>query len=335
MSAHPAPSPSADDRESWLSQGERGTVFLIHATFRLAQLIGRTLMKPLVFAIALFYRLTDKKAVAASRDWLRRVHGEEPTFWQTFRHIHTFAQVTLDRIFLVSGKSRAFTFTRTGDHFLAQQFASGRGAVLLGGHLGSFEAMRSGGEEDRIRINILGHFANAKMINALLEKLDPERAATVIHIGDDPVGQMARVHDRIEAGDFVALLGDRTGLNERTVEATFFGQKARFPAGPFLLASLMKCPVYLTFGLYRRPNRYDLSCEPFADSLHLPRRNREAALQAVVQRYADRLEHYARSAPDNWFNFYDFWQDDTPGERPDGQQEAGQPTGQQRPPQAP
>jgi len=298
------------ERDNWLSQGERGTVFLIHTTFRLAQLIGRTLMKPLVFVIALFYRLTDKKAVRASRDWLRQVHGSEPTFWQVFRHIHTFAQVTLDRIFLVSGKSRAFTFTRTGDHFLAQQFASGRGAVLLGGHLGSFEAMRSGGEEDRIKINILGHFANAKMINALLEKLDPERAATVIHIGDDPVGQMARVHDRIEAGDFVALLGDRTGLNERTVEATFFGRKARFPAGPFLLASLMKCPVYLTFGLYRRPNRYDLSCEPFADSLHLPRRNRAAALQEVVQRYADRLEHYARSAPENWFNFYDFWQDD-------------------------
>ena len=23
--------------------------------------------------------------------------------------------------------------------------------------------------------------------------------------------------------------------------------------------------------------------------------------------YAERLEHYARKAPDNWFNFYDFW----------------------------
>ena len=201
MSAQPVEAANADERDTWLSQGERGTVFLIHATFRLAQLIGRTLMKPLVCVIALFYRLTDKQAVVAPRDGLRRVH------------------------------------------------------------------------------------------------------------------------DRIEAGDFVALLGDRTGLNERTVEATFFGQQARFPAGPFLLASLMKCPVYLTFGLYRRPNRYDLSCEPFADRLHLPRRKREAALQEVVQRYADRLEHYARSAPDNWFNFYDFWQDDTSGDGSAGERE--------------
>ncbi|MFT4515254.1 MAG: putative LPLAT superfamily acyltransferase [Planctomycetota bacterium] len=299
--------PSQPKPDNWLSQRERGTVWLIHLTFRLAQLIGRTLIKPVIVIVAMFYRLTDRKAVRASRLWLTKVHGKKPGFWAIYRHIHTFAQVTIDRIFLVSGKTRGLKFTRTGDHHLAAQYASGRGAVLLGGHLGSFEAMRNGGNEDEIKINILGHFANAKMINELLTRLDPERAATVIHIGDDPVGQMARVHDRIEAGDFVALLGDRTGLNERTIEVTFFGETAHFPAGPFLLASLMKCPVYLTFGLYRRPNQYDLSCEPFADKLHIPRKDREAGLKDIVQRYADRLEHYARQAPENWFNFYDFW----------------------------
>ena len=302
--AHGRPPASAE----WLSQRERGTVFLIHATYRLAQLLGRTMMRPLVFSIALYYRLTDRRAVRASRDWLRRVHGRDATFWQTFRHLHTFVQVTLDRVFLVSGKGNAFRFTRTGNEHIAAQFASGDGAVLLGGHLGSFEAMRTGGEEDRVKINVLGHFENARMINAVLTKLDPERAATVIHIGDDPVGQMARVHDRLAAGDFVALLGDRTGLNERTVTATFLGQTASFPAGPFLLAALMKCPVYLTFGLYRRPNTYELFCEPFAERLELPRKDRDRALQEIVQRYADRLEHFARSAPYNWFNFYDFWQ---------------------------
>jgi len=317
MSNEPSPEPQtkrpaapAKDQQKpdhWLSQGERGRVWLIHLTFRLATLLGRTLMRPLVVIIALFYRVFDKKAVLASRDWLRRVHGKEPGFWAIYRHIHTFAQVTLDRIFLVSGKTRGLKFTRTGNQFLAAQFASGHGAVLLGGHLGSFEAMRSGGDEDQIKINILGHFNNAKMINELLGRLDPERAATVIHIGDDPVGQMARVHDRLEAGDFVALLGDRIGPKQRTVAATFFGETAHFPAGPFLLAALMKCPVYLTFGVYQAPNQYNLSCEPFADKLLLPRKDREAGLRDIVQRYAERLEHHARLAPENWFNFYDFW----------------------------
>ncbi|HEX4353668.1 MAG TPA: hypothetical protein VHZ95_12150, partial [Polyangiales bacterium] len=65
--------------------------------------------------------------------------------------------------------------------------------------------------------------------------------------------------------------------------------------------------VYLVFGLYFEPNRYELFCEPFAERIELPRRERAAALQAVVQRYAQRLEDYARRAPDNWFNFHDIW----------------------------
>jgi predicted LPLAT superfamily acyltransferase len=107
----------------------------------------------------------------------------------------------------------------------------------------------------------------------------------------------------------VAVLGDRVGVNEKTATAQFLGAPARFPTGPFTLAALLRCPIYLTFGLYRAPNRYDLYCEPLAQHLELPRGAREAALAAHVQRYADRLEHYCRLAPDNWFNFYDFWGD--------------------------
>ena len=87
----------------------------------------------------------------------------------------------------------------------------------------------------------------------------------------------------------------------------FFGEEAAFPTGPFLLASLLKCPVYLVFGLYHPPKRYDLYCELFAESLDLPRKTRAESLQREVQRYAQRLEDYCRKAPHNWFNYFDFW----------------------------
>jgi predicted LPLAT superfamily acyltransferase len=70
---------------------------------------------------------------------------------------------------------------------------------------------------------------------------------------------------------------------------------------------MLKCPVYLTFGISRGSKRYDLYCEPFADRIDLPRGDRRAALVKYVTRYAERLEHFTRAAPDNWFNFYDFW----------------------------
>jgi predicted LPLAT superfamily acyltransferase len=70
---------------------------------------------------------------------------------------------------------------------------------------------------------------------------------------------------------------------------------------------MLKCPVYLTFGLYRDPDTYELHCEPFADRIELPRKERQAALARYAQKYAERLESYVKRAPDNWFNFYDFW----------------------------
>ncbi|MCR9246573.1 MAG: lipid A biosynthesis acyltransferase [bacterium] len=291
----------------WLTQRERGAIRLTRFSFWLAGVVGRRPMRLLVNLVALWYRLFDRRAVRASREWLTRVTGEKPGFWAIYRHVRTFAQVTLDRVFLVTDRVRGLEFTRTGNQNLFAQAATGKGAVLLGAHLGSFEAMRAGGDEEELQIRILGYFENARMINELLSQLNPHRAASVIHLGDDPVGVMASVKDRIEAGDFVAILGDRTGLNERTTRVEFFGKEAAFPAGPFLLASLLRCPVYLVFGLYHEPGRYDLYCEPFAERLELPRKDREGALRDAVQRYAQRLEEYCKKAPHNWFNFYPFW----------------------------
>jgi predicted LPLAT superfamily acyltransferase len=307
----------------WLSQGERGTLLAIHIAFRMATLVGRRPMRPLVSTIALWYRLFDRRAVAASRAWLQRVHGVPPGFWEVYRHLRAFTQVTLDRVFLLTGRLDGLVITTTGSEHLERQIGTGRGAVLLGAHLGSYEVMRHRGDAEGSRIQILGYFENARMINALLERLNPRRSERVIHLGHDPIGVMARVRARLEDGELIAVLGDRVGLNDRVVRARFLGGEAPFAAGPFVMAALLACPVYLVFGLYREPNRYDIHCEPFAERIELPRRGREQALELWAQRFADRLEAYSRRAPDNWFNFFDFW----PPSRPPTHESVNLPAG--------
>ncbi|MBL8748091.1 MAG: lipid A biosynthesis acyltransferase [Planctomycetes bacterium] len=298
---------------TWLSRRERGTILGIRAAFRCATLFGRPATKPLVGFLAFWYQLFDRRTARISRAWLRRATGSEPGFFGVWRHLFTFAQTTLDKVFLLTGRTKSLVFHRTGHELLTAQRATGRGAVLLGAHVGSYEAMRAGGDRDDVPIKILGYFQNAARINSLLAELNPTQAAQVIHVGDDPVGLVAKVQECIEKGEFIAVLGDRTGLNDRSVPATFFGEPANFASGPFLLASILRCPVYLVFGLYQAPNRYELHCERFADRLDIPRRDRETALRGWVQRYAERVEHHARSAPLNWFNFYDFWAPDARG----------------------
>jgi predicted LPLAT superfamily acyltransferase len=305
----PQPADDAADEsgEGWLNQKERGQVWMMQAMFRLASFVGRRPTRPVVSCVALWYRLFDRHAVAASRDWLARVHGRQPGFWEIYRHLRAFAQTILDKVFFITGNTKGLVITNPGGELLDVQSATGRGAVLLGSHLGSYDAMRAVGMAKSLKVQILGYFENAAMINSLLQKLNPGLAERVIHLGDDPVGVMARVRARLDVGELVAVAGDRVGLNDRIVTVKFMGQEASFASGPFLLASVLRCPVYLVFGIYTEPNGYDLTCELFAERIELPRANREEALQAWVQRFADCLEVRARQAPNNWFNFYDFW----------------------------
>jgi predicted LPLAT superfamily acyltransferase len=63
-------------------------------------------------------------------------------------------------------------------------------------------------------------------------------------------------------------------------------------------------------GLYRGGNRYEIRFEPLADFSTLEgltRAEREGLVADATLAYARCLERYAREAPDNWFNFHDFW----------------------------
>jgi predicted LPLAT superfamily acyltransferase len=298
---------SVDDTETWLSQSERGSLLGIRFFYAFATALGRGPTRLLVALIAFWYSLFSKSVTRASRQWLGVVLGRPVRWRDVYRHVRYFAQTAADRMFLVQGMTGAFTTTRTGHQYLEDAVAAKTGAILLGAHVGSFEAMRAGSSNTNLPLTILGHFENAKMINALLSRLDPKAAARVIHISAHSVDFIFAVQGILEKGELLGTMGDRVGLNEKSVMVTFFGRPARFPTGPFVLASVLKCPVFLTLGLYREPNGYDLHCEPLMERVLLSRKNRDKDLQAMVQLYASRLEHYCRQSPFNWFNFYDFW----------------------------
>ena len=111
----------------------------------------------------------------------------------------------------------------------------------------------------------------------------------------------------LESNAIVSTLADRLRPGKPGHRRDFLGFAAAVPGFALAVRAALHVPVVLAFGLYRGGKRYELHFERFAFELPRDRRERGAALAAVVQRFADRLEHFARLAPYNWFNLYDFW----------------------------
>jgi len=294
------------ERGEWLRLPELGSTAAITALVWASRLVGRRGIRGVLYGVALYYALFARRAAMASRQYLSLLY-ERVTFAMIYRHVLQFVQCALDRIFFVRERFEPFETTHHGEEHLVGLQRSGRGAILLGAHLGSFEAMRALAKARDLKISAVVHFENARRINAVLRRLNPGFMESIIEIDPENRGFILEVQQRVEAGEMVAILGDRVGLGEKSVEVEFLGRPARFPTGPFLLAAALGCPIYLTFGLHHPPNRYSLYCVPFADRLELPRASRQQAVVDQVQRWAGRLEYFCRVAPYNWFNFYDFW----------------------------
>ena len=301
-------------RSHWLEIAEAGSVLGLRIVLFACDVLGRPAARALLYPIVVYYALFHATARRASRRYFSRL-GRTPSALTTYRHLLRFAQCALDRLFLLRGRGDLFEVTATGHEHLLRLLEQKRGAILLGAHLGSFEAMRAQSGNEDLPINVVGYFRNAANINSVLERAGCDVRARLIEVEPGSMNFILRLRELIERGELVAVLGDRVVAGD-TVCANFLGAPARFSTGAFALAAMLRCPVYLTFALHKSPNRYDVYCEPFAERVELPRKARQAALETYVQRFALRLEHYCRLAPDNWFNFYDFWDDEAATSRP-------------------
>lgn len=297
-------SPTTSD-QSWKTTAERGSILGARFVLWLTTVFGRGPARLFVRILAFYYTLFSPRARHGARTFLSKMH-DRVTFGMVYRQILRFAQVTLDSLFFVSGKLEPFRIERTGSEHLLGLREGHTGAILLGAHIGSMYAMRAQSGAAGLPLYAVVYTKHATRINSVLAEVAPDSHAQLLQMGGG-VDFMLRIKELLEEGAIVALLGDRVGSDDRAVTVDFFGEEARLPTGPYILAATMKCPVYLTFGIYRDPDRYELFCEPFANRVELPRARRQEALAEYAQRYATRLEHYCRMAPDNWFNFYDFW----------------------------
>jgi predicted LPLAT superfamily acyltransferase len=290
----------------WAGARERGSAVLLSIMVFLSLALGRTVARGLLCGITAYFFLFAPRARRCARRYLRRALGREPTAADVFRQIFTFAATILDRLYLAKGRCELFDITIEGEPLLRSIVEQGRGAFLLGAHLGSFPIMGAiGRRQPGLRVAMAMYEDTASKLRALTTVANSTNAPEIIPLGH--LEAMLRIRDALETGSFVGMLADRTIGEAPAERISFLGTPALFPSGPMRVAAALRRPVFFMSGLYRGANRYHIVFREIADFSSVARAARETQVQQAVCRYVTLLEEHCRSDPYNWFNFYDFW----------------------------
>jgi predicted LPLAT superfamily acyltransferase len=293
-------------RAEWISHRERGSLWLLKIMAFLSLRLGRSLSRSVLYGIAAYFFLFGPTARRHSLRYLQLALGRSPKARDRFRQILSFATTIHDRVYLMNGEFNRFNITHEGETTILAEGASGRGALLLGAHMGSFEVMHSLGRRHHdLRVAMAMYEENARKIGGILAAISPKWVADIISLGQ--IDAMLNIADRLEQGTFVGVLGDRTLGDEPVQAVELLGQRAYLPTGPMRAAAILRCPVFFMAGLYRGKNNYHVVFQPLADFSTISAGGRSRAVSTAIDRYALALDKYCRSDPYNWFNFFDFW----------------------------
>ena len=296
----------------WEQQKERSTMAALRLLIWASLLFGRNIISLVLWPITGYFLLTSPAAVRASKNALRRLLGRTPGLSDVAKHFYQFALCGIDRLYLLKNKRDQFKIDVSRPDAVTEVVARGQGCILLVAHLGSFEPLRMlGAAQRKLPLSILMDRKQGQKLVALLERINPDFALQIIDAAQRGPELVLQLKEALQAGRMVCIMADRARADERALIVDFCGNKARMPEGPWALASALGVPVILGFGLYRGGRRYSANFELFCEHLQTTRQHRSTELQACAQRYALRLEHHARLAPYNWFNFYDYWADET------------------------
>lgn len=296
--------------QEWSQQQERSNSFMLRLLLWIGLRLGRNVARLLLFPTVAYFLLTGGASKIASRDYCRRVLGRKPTLVDMAKHFHAFASISLDRFYFLSGRQDSFDVHVTRPQAVYDISAQHRSCLLVLAHVGSFEVLRNIAVDQRslpLRM-LIDMKVNQRFMN-VVKQLHPDFTERVIDASQTGPALVLTLKEALEQGAMVGIMADRARTEERSIAVDFLGGRARLPAGPWILAGTLGVPVILAFGLYRGGNHYDVHFELFSEKISLPRATREQALQEYAQAYASRLEHYVKSAPYNWFNFYDYWAD--------------------------
>lgn len=229
-------------------------------------------------------------------------YSKSKSYRITAANFYQFGQIIIDRVALKTFRKKIYTHSFNNEKVLREMHENGKGGFLISGHVGNWEnAGNLIGERITTNINILMLDAEVEKIKQYVNQNTEASKFQLIPLKDD-MSHLILIHQALKRNELIALHADRVMEGQKTFTFPFLGGEAKFPAGPFIMASKFKVPVTFVFAIKKGNTHFELSStDPIIG-------NRDAdSPERIAKAYVQRLEEMVQKAPKQWFNFYDYY----------------------------
>ncbi|ANO47511.1 lipid A biosynthesis acyltransferase [Flavobacterium columnare NBRC 100251 = ATCC 23463] len=255
-----------------------------------------------LFFVAFYYFLTQFKSNRAIFYYLhnRQKQNKFKAFLNIYKSYFVFGQTLIDKVAISAGLRNKFTYEFDGVEILKKLLAEKKGGVLISAHVGNFEIAEHffGDINLECQINLVTTDLEHSVIKQYLESVTKKPSVKFIIVRDD-LSHIFEINQALANNELICFTGDRYFEGSKCFEEELLGEKALFPAGPFLIASRLKVPVVFVYVMKEPQLHYHL----YARIAQVKQRDEKGLLKA----YTENVEGILKKYPSQWFNYFDFW----------------------------
>ena len=279
---------------------QRGSGWSIKLALGIYSFLGYNVIYFLLYPISFFYLIVSKN-VKQSLPLFYRQLNQPFTLYIYFKHLHTFSICLLDRfISKITPEKYLFKYTEKE----APKEILEKGAILLYSHFGGWSASQNGAHVKN-KINIVMQEAMIDGIKAIEKELKLKTELHVIDLHQGTLSVSIQVANALMNNEIVAIMGDRAANKKSELALPFLGKEAYFNKNPFQIAYKTSKPIVVYFIILTGKQTYNV--EYIIITLD-KEKNEDMAIQCAMKKYVIKYEEMVKRYPQQWFNFYDFWE---------------------------
>lgn len=230
-------------------------------------------------------------------------YGRMASIFKIYRNYYLLGQSIIDKVVVMSGIKNKFTYNFDGEENLREIVSQKKGGVLLSAHIGNWDIAGHLFKRLNTPIHIVMFDGEQEKIKEYLASVTGKKSVNIIVIKND-LSHIYQISEVLKNNELVCMHADRFLEGNKTFSADFLGEKARFPMGPFVLASTFKVPVSYVFAVKESNLHYHFFASSIKNYEYL---EKKTVMQEMLLEFTREMEIKVKRYPEQWFNYYNFW----------------------------